>query len=82
MPPHGGRLFPARLFEWLHHGVLMCRYTVALDIKNSEAERKKERLLRLCCTRIWPSIPKELRGRPPISKAEKEAILGYGPEGF
>lgn len=42
----------------------------------------EERLLRLLRTRIWPSIPKELRGRPPISKEEKEAILGYGPEGF
>jgi hypothetical protein len=43
---------------------------------------KEERLLRLLRTRIWPSIPKELRGRPPISKEEQEAILGYGPEGF
>ena len=43
---------------------------------------KAERLLRLLRTRIWPSIPKELLGRPPISKEEKEAILGYGPGGF
>ena len=42
----------------------------------------EERLLRFLRTRVWPSIPKELRGRPPISKQEKEAILGYGPEGF
>ena len=43
---------------------------------------KAEQLLRLLRNRIWPSIPKELRGRHPISKEEKEAILGYGPEGL
>jgi antitoxin VapB len=43
---------------------------------------KAERMLRLFRTRIWPLVPKELRGRPPISKEEKEAILGYGPGGF
>ena len=55
---------------------------MALNTKNPEVERKAERLLRLFRTKIWPSIPKELRGKPPISKKEKEAILGYGPEGF
>ena len=29
---------------------------------------------------IWPRIPPELLGQP-IPKAEREAILGYGPEG-
>jgi hypothetical protein len=43
---------------------------------------KAERMLRWFRTRIWPLIPKELRGRPPISKEEKEAILGYGSGGF
>jgi antitoxin VapB len=33
-------------------------------------------------TEIWPLIPEEKRGGPPITKAEKEEILGYGPEGF
>lgn len=30
---------------------------------------------------IWPHIPEEERGRPPLTKAEIEEILGYGPEG-
>ena len=29
---------------------------------------------------IWPTVPKELLGKS-ISKAEREEILGYGPEG-
>ena len=32
-------------------------------------------------TEVWPQIPDELKDRPPISKAEVEEILGYGPEG-
>lgn len=33
-------------------------------------------------TEIWPQIPAELKGRPPMSKAEVEEILGIGPEGY
>ena len=42
---------------------------------------KRERLLRLLESRIWPSIPADVLGKP-VSKEEREAILGYGPEGF
>ena len=42
---------------------------------------KRERLLRLLESRIWPSIPADVLGKP-VSKAEREAILGYGPGGF
>jgi antitoxin VapB len=31
-------------------------------------------------TEIWPLIPEDKRGGPAITKAEKEEILGYGPE--
>jgi antitoxin VapB len=31
-------------------------------------------------TEIWPLIPEEMRGRK-ITKAEREEILGYGPDG-
>jgi antitoxin VapB len=44
--------------------------------------RTKEEMLRYMETEIWPLIPKENRGGPPITKEEKEEILGYGPEGF
>lgn len=33
-------------------------------------------------TEIWPQIPAELKGRPPMSKDEIEEILGIGPEGY
>jgi antitoxin VapB len=32
-------------------------------------------------TEIWPLIPKEERGGPPLTKEEVEEILGYGPGG-
>jgi antitoxin VapB len=31
-------------------------------------------------TEIWPQIPEDQLGKP-ISKAQKEEILGYGPDG-
>lgn len=44
-------------------------------------EARKERdLLRFLRDEIWPQIPDEFRNRP-ITKAEREEILGYGPEG-
>ena len=33
-------------------------------------------------TEIWPHIPEEERGKPPLTKAEVEEILGFGPEGY
>lgn len=33
-------------------------------------------------TEIWPQIPEELRGGPPMTKEEVEEILGIGPEGY
>src|ERR1700754_920668 len=33
-------------------------------------------------TEIWPQIPDELLDRPPMSKAEVEENLGFGPEGY
>lgn len=48
--------------------------------EEERAKRKKDFMLFLE-TEIWPQIPEELRGQPPMSKAEKEEILGYGPGG-
>lgn len=33
-------------------------------------------------TEVWPQIPEEERGRPPLTKDEVEEILGFGPEGY
>lgn len=46
-------------------------------------ERKKQEpgsLLRFLETEIWPLIPEEDRGKPPMTKAELAEALGYGPE--
>jgi antitoxin VapB len=41
---------------------------------------RAERIDRFLKDEAWPQIPATVLGRP-ISKAEREAILGYGPEG-
>lgn len=38
------------------------------------------RLRRFLEEELWPAVPEEVRGRT-ISRAEEDAILGYGPEG-
>jgi antitoxin VapB len=44
--------------------------------------RSKRELLHFMETEIWPLIPEEHRGKPPMTKAEREEILGIGPEGY
>jgi antitoxin VapB len=41
---------------------------------------RSDRLAALLRWRIWPAIPAEVLGKP-VSREEREAILGYGPEG-
>jgi antitoxin VapB len=43
--------------------------------------RRAERLTAFLSDEVWPQLPAEVRGRP-VSKAEREDILGYGPEGL
>lgn len=44
------------------------------------ASDRSAALLRFLTEEAWPQIPPELLGKAP-TKAEREAILGYGPEG-
>lgn len=44
------------------------------------ADDRSAALRRFLTEEAWPQIPPELLGRAP-TKAEREAILGYGPEG-
>lgn len=44
-------------------------------------KREPGSLQRFLETEIWPLIPEEDRGKPPMSKEEIEEILGYGPGG-
>ena len=66
--------------------------TKTAAIRNALEERKarlhltagthaRGRLLHYLERSVWPKVPPEVLGRT-ISKAEEEAILGYGPEGF
>jgi antitoxin VapB len=41
---------------------------------------RKARMEALLHEQIWPQIPAKLRGTR-LSRAEREQILGYGPEG-
>ncbi len=43
-------------------------------------EQRRERFHRFLETEIWPMIPPDQLGKP-ITKAEREEILGYGPDG-
>jgi antitoxin VapB len=45
-----------------------------------DVERRRLRLQRLLEDEIWPLIPPEELGRP-LSKEEREEILGFGPDG-
>lgn len=44
--------------------------------------RTMEEMLHFMETEIWSQIPDEILDKPPMTKAEKEELLGYGPEGY
>ena len=48
--------------------------------KRRRRPRTKAEMLRYMETEIWPLIPEEHRGRPPMTKAERAKLLGYGPD--
>jgi antitoxin VapB len=53
-----------------------------LELERGGSKEKRRRdLRRFMETEIWPHIPDDLRGKS-ITKAEREEILGYGPEGY
>ena len=59
---------------------------VALQERRKRLQRYKlqdraDRLRRFLEEEAWPQIPRDVLGKP-LSKAEREAILGYGPQGF
>jgi antitoxin VapB len=39
-----------------------------------------DRMVNVLETRLWPKLAAGVRGTP-VTRAEREAILGYGPEG-
>lgn len=52
-----------------------------LLVERREREKKKAELVEWLELNIWSKIPPELRNLPPITKEEREEILGYGPYG-
>ncbi|HUP89946.1 MAG TPA: type II toxin-antitoxin system VapB family antitoxin [Longimicrobiales bacterium] len=50
-----------------------------LRYRFAEGDRK-ERIMRFLEREVWPRVPKDQLGKG-ISKKEREAILGYGPDG-
>lgn len=45
------------------------------------SDERAEQFMRFLREEIWPQIPEKERGRPPMTKEEKEELLGYGPGG-
>ena len=52
-----------------------------LKLQSSDPRRDEESMRKWLETEIWPLFPKEALDREPMTKAEREEILGYGPEG-
>ena len=52
----------------------------AVASNNSPSSIVGERVVRFLKKTVWPTIPKKFLGRRP-TRAEEDAILGYGPEG-
>ena len=58
------------------------REAVAEKKRRLEAKRKRRDLFTFLEEEIWPHIPPEELGKPSLTKAEVEEILGIGPEGY
>ena len=56
---------------------------VALEERKARLAAKKRRksLRQFLEEEIWPLVPEIERGQPPLTKAEREEILGIGPDG-
>jgi antitoxin VapB len=50
------------------------------SLSRPSAGQREERLIRLLEEEIWPLFPPDQLGRP-VSKAEREEILGFGEHG-
>jgi antitoxin VapB len=53
-----------------------------LELKSSGKSKRPPDMRKWLEREIWPHIPEEELDKPPMTKAEVEEILGYGPDGF
>ena len=49
-------------------------------LKGPSAEQRRARVLRFLEKKVWPTLPEGERGRR-LTRAEEDAILGFGPDG-
>ena len=49
-------------------------------LKGASAEARRARVLDFLKQKVWPTLPRNQRGRR-LSRAEEDEILGYGPGG-
>jgi antitoxin VapB len=49
-----------------------------LNVRSGPRQRTLRRFLE---DEIWPRVPLAFQDGPPMTKAEREELLGYGPEG-
>jgi antitoxin VapB len=45
------------------------------------ASGRRERILALLRDEIWPNLPASALGKPSLTKAQRERLLGLGPQG-
>jgi antitoxin VapB len=55
------------------------RDRLAMDAGRPTA--RADRLRHVLDREIWPQVPAGELGREPISRADRESLLGYGPDG-
>lgn len=53
-----------------------------LELRSGSKEQRRKNMHEWMEREIWSQIPDELLDREPMSKAEVEEILGFGPEGY
>lgn len=49
-------------------------------LKGASLKDRRARIVKFLETKVWPAIPRAQRGRR-LTRAEEDAILGYGPTG-
>jgi antitoxin VapB len=49
-------------------------------LKGPSVADRRQRVVRFLKQDVWPTIPKKFLGKRP-TRAEEDAILGFGPEG-
>jgi len=49
-------------------------------LRHKSADRRRERVLHFLERTVWPTLPKNVRGRR-LTRAEEDEILGYGRGG-